>query len=219
MTSDRHIARRAALVAVLAGVVPAIGLAGCGDSDERERPTGGGADRAQREQPPPDGGAQAGGGPAPPALTGDAAEARKGGAAVRDVYSGFGAAVAAGLVAPGVSTRGTLQAADDNAGLVRVCDLMSEDARRQTIAYAEETAGLSEIEWSCEKATALLLRRTRQTGRLNRSLRADVVDVNANGGRATATVRFGGRDASLTTIALVKEDGRWKLDAPPGGGR
>ena len=73
------------------------------------------------------------------------------------------------------------------------------------------------MNWTCEKATGLLLRRARQSGGLKRSLRARVVGVNVEGDRATASVRFGGK-GPISSVPLVKEDGEWKLAASPSGG-
>ena len=44
---------------------------------------------------------------------------------------------------------------------------------------------------------------------------AKIGAVNAEGDRATATVRFG-KGAPLTSIPLVKEDGEWKLGSSAG---
>ena len=40
--------------------------------------------------------------------------------------------------------------------------------------------------------------------------------MNVDGDRATASVRFGGK-GPISTVALVKEDGEWKLAASPSG--
>src|SRR6218665_322379 len=113
-----------------------------------------------------------------------------------------------------VAPREMLDAAKDNAALASVCDLMSEKAKRQTVVYARRSSGLAEVDWTCENATALLLRRASDAGSLKRTLRAKVVGVNAHGNRATASVRFG---RTISSVALIKEDGAWKLAASPSG--
>jgi hypothetical protein len=152
-----------------------------------------------------------------PALTGDPEEAREGVAAVDGVYEGFGEAVEEGVVATDVPAGSTLEAAEGIESLASVCALMSEEAKRQTIVYAKRSAGLADVEWTCEKANGLLLRRAQQSGGLKKSLRAKVVGVNVEGDRATASVRFGGK-GPISSVPLVKEDGEWKLAASPSGG-
>ena len=136
---------------------------------------------------------------------------------VDKVYEGFGAAVDAGVAKTDVPAGNTLEAAEGNESLSSVCDLMSEEAKRQTIVYAKRSAGLADVEWTCEKATGLLLRRASQAGGLKKSLSAKIVGVNVKGDRATASVRFGGK-GPISTVPLVKEDGEWKLAASPSGG-
>ena len=152
------------------------------------------------------------------ALSGNPEEARAAAVAVDGAYKNLAGAIRSGVAAVDVAVAGTLEAAEGNGGLTSVCRLMSEEAKRQTIDYAKRGAGLADIDWTCEKATGLMLRRTRQHGALERTLRAEVVGVNAEGDRATATVRFGDGKRPLSTIPLVKEGGQWKLGASLGGG-
>ncbi len=213
------------LLTALVTVAFAVGMAACGDSDDEStdnaadttaqpQEEGGGAGDSKGG----DGGSgvkPAGGGPA---LSGDTAQARQGVASVEDVYESFAAAAEAGVANAKVPALNTLEAAGENESLTTVCDLMSEKAQRQTVTYAKRSAGLADVEWTCEKAAGLLLRRAGQAkGGLKRSLQAEVVGVNADGDRATATVRFG-KEGPTTSIALVKEDGKWKLAASPSGG-
>lgn len=95
------------------------------------------------------------------------------------------------------------------------CDLMSEAAIEQTIAYARQASGEAK-DWDCEKAIELLVLRSKQTGGFKRAQKAKVVGVNAEGDRATASVRFG--KGPIAAIPLVREDGEWKLAASPAGG-
>ena len=95
------------------------------------------------------------------------------------------------------------------------CDLMSEASRSQTIRYARQASGEAR-EWDCESAIELLVLRSKQTGAFRRVRRARVIGVNAEGDRATASVRFG--NGPVTTIPLVKEDSKWKLAASPAAG-
>ncbi|MEX0973685.1 MAG: hypothetical protein WDZ46_10580 [Solirubrobacterales bacterium] len=95
------------------------------------------------------------------------------------------------------------------------CELMSEPAREQTVAYARQASGEAK-DWDCEQAIELLVLRSKQTGGFESAQQAEVIGVNAEGDRATASVRFG--KGPVTSIALVKEDGEWKLGASPAGG-
>lgn len=94
------------------------------------------------------------------------------------------------------------------------CALMSDEAREQTIEYARRSSGLDQ-EWNCENSVELLVLRSKRTGGFKRTRNAKIVGVNAEGDRATATVRFG--KGPLTSISLVKEGDEWKLGAPPSG--
>lgn len=95
----------------------------------------------------------------------------------------------------------------DSAGF---CELMSEESREQTVEYARRSSGIDQ-EWNCENSVELLVIRAKRTGGFRHTRKAKIVGVNAEGDRATATVRFG--KAPLTSIPLVKEDGEWKLGA------
>lgn len=92
------------------------------------------------------------------------------------------------------------------------CDLMSAKAQAQTIEYAKISSSIQQ-EWDCETAVDLLVLRSKRTGGFKGVKGAEVIGVNAEGNRATATVRFGNGPA--TSIPLVKEDGDWKLAAAP----
>lgn len=97
------------------------------------------------------------------------------------------------------------------------CELMSEAARRQTVRYAEVSSGLDQ-EWDCESAVELLAIRSRRARDGDRASGVEVIGVNAEGNRASATIRFG--DGPATSIPLVREGSEWKLAAtvPAGGG-
>lgn len=209
-------------LAVLAcAAVAAVAPTACGGGDdETSAATDAAPSPAQTGESPAAGGgkkAAKGGGGDGPALSGDPVEAKAAVESVDGVYEDFAAAVESGISATDVPARQTLDEARDNASLVSVCSLMSKAAKRQTIVYAKRSAGLADVEWSCENATGLLLRRASQTGGLKRSLRARVVGVNVEGDRATASVRFGGK-GPISTVPLVKEDGKWKLGVTPSGG-
>lgn len=92
------------------------------------------------------------------------------------------------------------------------CDLMSEEAKAQTIEYAKAASGTRQ-EWDCESAVELLVLRSKRTGGFKSIDDAEVIGINAQGDRAIATVRVG--DGLATTIPMVREDGRWKLAASP----
>jgi hypothetical protein len=195
------------------------GLVACGGDDDE--PEGSAATTQTQASGGESGGGGvktgSGGASSGPAFAGDVEQAKAGAESVDDVYEGFTAAVDAGVAATDVPALNTLESADGNESLTKVCDLMSEEAQRQTVVYAKRSAGLADVKWNCEKATGLLLRRAKQSGALKKSLRAEVVGVNTDGDRATASIRFGGKGA-ISTIPLVKEDGEWKLAASPSGG-
>lgn len=211
MLTRRRQLRGLAVTGVLALT---LGIAACGDSDDDSQESAGTATSQSSGASNAPSGSQKSGSSSAPAFTGDVEQAKAGAASVDDVYEGFGAAVDAGVAVGDVPARETLAKAGDNESLTKVCDLMSDDAQRQTVVYAKRSSGIADVEWTCEKATALLLRRAGQAGDLKRSLRAQIVGVNVDGDRATASVRFGGKGA-ISTIALVKEDGEWKLAASP----
>lgn len=181
-----------------------IGALGCGGSDDEDATVGGTTATTQRA-----GGAQA------KNPTGEREQAKTGARfVVGTAYSHLASAVAIGVAATDVTLHDTLDAADRNAGLVGFCRSMSEGAKREAISYAKQSSGLADAGWTCPKALALLLRRNQADGNLNRSLKAKVVSVNAEGNRATATIQFGGR-GPLSTVPMVREDGDWKLAASP----
>jgi hypothetical protein len=217
-------ARLSPLAAVAVALAMGVGAAACGDSDDDGDSTAGAASEIQQPRGDGDAGDGAkrarpkGDRRAGPALQGDTEQARAGAVAVDSVYEDLAGAVRGRVAAIDVAVGSTLSAAEGNDGLTRICDLMSEQARRETIVYAQRSSKLGGVDWTCEKATALFLRRTRESRHLDRTLRAEVIGVNAEGDRATATVRFGGPKGRLSTIPLVKEDGRWKLAGSPGGG-
>jgi hypothetical protein len=103
---------------------------------------------------------------------------------------------------------GTGKAVDAKA----VCDLMTEKARKETADYVRIKDA------TCEQAFTLLLRRTKNAGTLDETLKARVIGVNVQGDRATATVQFG-PDGAATAVPLVKEDGEWKLGGSLTGGQ
>lgn len=90
------------------------------------------------------------------------------------------------------------------------CELLSEQAQAQTIRYARASSGIRH-EWDCESAVNLLVLRSKRSGAFGDVRQARVVGVNAEGERATATVQFG--NGATTSIAMVREDGAWKLAA------
>jgi hypothetical protein len=88
------------------------------------------------------------------------------------------------------------------------CELMSEAAVAQTIRYAKVSSGIGQ-KWDCESAIELLVIRSKRTGGFEGADQAKVIGINAQGGRASASVRFG--NGAVTSLPLVKEDGEWKL--------
>jgi hypothetical protein len=206
-------------VVMLVIALPAMGIVACGDEDD-PADSNGTATQVESEpsataekQDAPAGrqSAPAGPGETP---TGNAEQVRAGRETVKDVYRNLAAAVDADVVVEDAPSREMLDAAKDNEALVGLCDLMSEKAKRQTVVYAQRSSGLTEVEWTCESATGLLLRRASNARSLKRTLGAEVVGVNVQGDRATASVRVGRK---ISSVALIKEDGAWKLDASPSG--
>jgi hypothetical protein len=212
-------------VFVVAGALAVGGLAACGEDDNSGEPgadTGTATTQAETGGGTPAKGSDGrGGGRATPesgpALVGDPAQARDALDSVDGVYRDVSAAVEDGVASTDIPARQTLDDAVDNESLGNVCELMSKEAQRQTIVYAKRSAGLADVDWNCENATGLLLRRARQAGGLKRSLQAKVVGVNVEGDRATASLRFGGK-GPISTVPMVREDGEWKLAAAPSGG-
>jgi hypothetical protein len=111
---------------------------------------------------------------------------------------------------PDFSVRAGLRIAEDDEALSDLCDFMSEAAQRQTIGYAEASSGLGG-EWSCEKAAALLVRRSNVASEGEGPGKVEVLGVNAVAEKATATVQLDGGPAR--SVALVREEGEWKLAA------
>jgi hypothetical protein len=202
------------LVVLATAFALTVALGACGDSDDGTKGADAPATTPAAQGTATDSTTTRGDGPR---LTGDREQAAESAATVDRVYGGFDAAADAGVAAIDVPVGRTLTAAEDNPALERICDAMSRQAQRQTIDYAERGAGIAGVDWTCEKATGLLLRRVRQLGGLKRALQPRVTVVDADGDRATATVEFpGGRKSK---IELVEEDGRWKLAASPGASR
>ncbi|HYI81081.1 MAG TPA: hypothetical protein VEW67_09500 [Thermoleophilaceae bacterium] len=143
---------------------------------------------------------------------------REGAEAVEGVYGDLADAVAQKSVAPlTIDLRRGLEGAEEVESLQGICARMSKQAREQTVEYARVTARLSDVDWTCEKSVALLARRARQSRRGKAVRPVEVVGINVDGDRATATLDSG--KGPRTTVPLVKEDGAWKLGTPPGGGR
>jgi hypothetical protein len=146
-----------------------------------------------------------------------AADERAGRRTLTESYRGIGAVRTSWFVGVDANLRAGLESAQGDEGMAKLCDSMSSAARRETIRYSRQAAGLDDLEWTCEKAVALLIRRSnRDPSFPKRMARARVVAMNVEGDRATATVDFGGR-SPLTTVALVREDGEWKLGSTPAG--
>lgn len=214
---DSHVLLRT-LVVPLSALAVAIGAAACGGDDdgsdrsgsarpaleESREATAGGEDRGE-----PTGGGRADRSDGASAedrvsLAGDKKEARKASNVADGVYRAMSAMERTGgdkLVAGGGGA---------------ICGLMSGPARRQTIQYARRSSGLKE-KWTCPKAVGLLVGRSQRLGGFGKTLKAEVVGVNAEGDRATATIRFG--KGPLTTVPLVRENGKWKLGTAPAAAR
>jgi len=199
------------LLAVGATVlVAAFASPGCGGDDDGSHQSGGNGGSAAAETSP--GGksdSTAKGGAATtdrdaPLLAGDREQAGKAATAVDDVY-----ATIRSLDLP----RGRSLIAGGGGAL---CDLMTEEARKEAIDYVRRSSGRQQ-EWTCESAVGLLVGRAQRVGKLKRTRQARVVGVNVEGDRATASVEFG-KGRGITPIPLVKEEGQWKIGSSPVGG-
>lgn len=95
---------------------------------------------------------------------------------------------------------------------VAFCELMSKEAQAETVHYARVSSGTAR-QWDCEAAIELLVVRAKRAGDFKGLQTAEVIAVNAQGDRATASVRFG--KGPLTSIPMVLESGEWKLGAAP----
>lgn len=137
--------------------------------------------------------------------------------AATEAYEQIESVAGAGFVDPSGDLRAGLQAAEGDGRLEALCDRLGEAAREQTVAYVRRSAGLADVEWTCEKAMALLIRRSNQASGSGRLRNVTVIGVNAVGDRATATVRVG-RDARVSSIPLIRENGEWRLGSAPGQG-
>jgi hypothetical protein len=93
---------------------------------------------------------------------------------------------------------------------------MTTRAREQMVAYAADQTHVREG-WTCESAARMLVDRSKRLGGFERTLAVEIVGVNVQGDRATASIRTGPRRA-VSTISLAKEDGEWKLASTPGRG-
>lgn len=148
----------------------------------------------------------------------DTPDERAGAETIERVYNGLNEAIAKGIVPLDQDIDEALDEAQKVDGLHRICDLLSDRAREQTTLYVRRTANRGEVDWTCEKAVAILIRRTREDRGLRRAQRARVVGMNVVGDRATATLSFG-KGVPQSTVALVKEDGEWRLADSFGGSR
>lgn len=221
-------------ITAVAALALAVGMAACGEDGDGERAdraasepaveersggeaSGGGsgkddADKSRGgKRADRDGGDAKGSGAAPPGgdagdgpvtLAGDKEEARKAADVTDGVYDAL----------RGMERTGGDELVAGGGG--EICDLMSEAAREQTIEYARRSSG-RKAKWTCPKAVGLLVGRSQRLNTFGRTLRAEVVGVNAEGDRATATIRFG--KGPLSSVPLVREDGEWKLAASPTG--
>jgi hypothetical protein len=154
-----------------------------------------------------EGSAPAGSGPSSSAgavLGGEREEAAKAATAIGQVYDTI----------RDVPRTGRKELAPNGGG--ELCDIMTEEAQEQTIDYAQRTSGRKET-WDCEKAVGLLIGRSQRAGTFDRSAKARVVGVTADGDKATASIRFGDRGA-VSTVPLVRVDGEWKIGVNPVGG-
>lgn len=186
--------RAAPPVALLVAAILTAALAACGGSEEDGSTRSAGSTGQTTPTGSADPVASRAGGEAP----GASEEEREAGKAVASFYEILGSD----------SAQRDDRTAIDSAAF---CELMSEEAREQTVRYAKASSGIAR-EWDCEAAVELLVLRSKGRG-FEGASRVEVVGVNAEGDRATASVRFGG--GPIATLPLVREDDGWKIAASP----
>lgn len=209
MTLSRWLGAGAALLAVVVLLVVLVG----GDDD-------GGSSASQQTQSASDGsdgdGEGDGGDGKRQTQAFDGPEGRAGAKAVGGLYAGLSDAVDLKIepLALYVNPRIALDKVQGVEPLTRTCNLLSDQAREDTVRYARELAGFEGFEWTCEKAMALMLRNSKINHGLARTLQVKVVGVNVNGDQGTATLSHG-KGRPLSTVPIVKQDGEWKIGASP----
>lgn len=145
----------------------------------------------------------------------DGPEGRAGAETVEDVNESIEGAVDEGIVPLDVDPRQALAVAQRSKLLTQACDMLSTDAKAETVQWVKELVRYDDVEWTCEKAMWVLIRNSKVNRALKASLNAEVIGVNVVGDTATATLDFGeGRPTG--SVSLVKENGEWKIGSPPG---
>lgn len=95
----------------------------------------------------------------------------------------------------------------------RFCDLMTEEAQAETKEYGFEISDSADVK-TCEDGLHMILRRSVQiSGSLADTLDFEIVGIEVEGEEATASIK---RGKTVSSMALVKEDGEWKVPATPG---
>lgn len=139
-------------------------------------------------------------------------ERRAGTKAVEDAYDKLDDASNEWFVQPDADVRAALKSARDDPTLAAFCDLMSRRAQQQSADYGRRSIGVLEVKkWNCPMGVSLVLRRINQTGEYRPLSRVKIVNLNAEGNKATATISLG--KGPLQSVPMVREDGAWKIAA------
>jgi hypothetical protein len=202
--------RHALVVAV--AMLSVAGLIACGDSDDESAMTGTTSTAAERQD-----GSNTGDERATPSEDDGGSSEDEGGGATPDGGAGNGQPSGDA----NTSADEEEQVADTVRGMYRalassdakaVCAGMSEQAREQIAEQPPGGGSPAPGEGSCVDSLGRFLGAAAASGVLEQTLKATVTGVEITGPRAVATVSFGGRSGK---IRLVKEDGEWRLGAPP----
>jgi hypothetical protein len=147
------------------------------------------------DAPPPAAGSSGAGDDAnrPEPGVGKTPEERRVAAVVSDMYRAFGARDAKG-----------------------VCATMSRAARAQIAQTVPGGTTVPPEDRTCAASFAKFLDAAAPSGLLERTLQARVTAVSVDGPNAVATVSFG---AATGKMALRKEEGEWRMNGAPIGGR
>lgn len=94
-----------------------------------------------------------------------------------------------------------------------VCASLTKDGQRQIGQLGHDIIGAPPE--PCAPELALIADAIKQNGGLARALRPKVIDIEVDGDKATATVRFDRRGQGA--VPLAKERDEWKVDALYGG--
>jgi hypothetical protein len=194
-----RLSRLVLAVLVAATVGPVVGLTACGSDDGAPGGDGGGVTVGQAGQGGGDASGKAGGGGG-----GDAGSGNKEGSGGGSGSGPGGGAGKAGPEQAAASKRtGTLYRDLGSGDAKGICASLSENARDMIGKAAGEGT-------TCEQYFADTLAQTPKAVR-SKAGKATITGVQVDGDKATGTVSFGGK--ATGSVALVKQDGEWRLES------